>query len=73
MTRNDDRRQFRAAVGVLISALAGLLAAILSGMALVPRVRLVEVLTVLASGIGAGAGLGAAIVQLRAARRRDPP
>jgi hypothetical protein len=37
-------------------------------LALVPRIRLVEVLTVIASGVGGGAAAAVAIVQFTAAR-----
>jgi uncharacterized membrane protein len=59
-------------IGLLVAAIVGLAVAFLSGLSLVPRVRLVEVLTVIASAVGSGAGFAAAIVQYtktRAANR----
>ena len=64
----DIRRDRRSAIALLVTAVAGLGASLAAGLALVPRVRLVEVLTVLAGGIGSGAALVWAIVQLRRAR-----
>ena len=55
-------------IRLLVAAFLGLAVAFLSGLALVPRVRLVEVLTVIASAVGSGATFAAAIVQYRKAR-----
>jgi len=55
------------AVAALAVAIIGLVTALVSGLALVPRVRLVEVLTLIATAIGSGAALAVAVVQLRQA------
>jgi len=62
----------RSAVAALAAGILGLLMALVSGLALVPRVRLVEVITLVATAIGSGAAFAIAIVQLRTAIvRRD--
>ena len=53
---------------MLVAALVGVAIAFVSGMALVPRVKLVEVFTVVASAMGAGAALTAAITAFKRAR-----
>jgi hypothetical protein len=53
---------------MLVVAIIGVLTAIVSGFALVPRVRMVEVLTVVAGGIGGGAALTGSLVQFKQAR-----
>jgi hypothetical protein len=58
-------------VGPVISAIVGLVITIASGMALVPRVRSVEVLTVIAGAIGSGAALAVVVVQIRQARATE--
>jgi hypothetical protein len=63
-----EQKQFRAAAGMLFGAVCGVAVAGISALALVPRVRLVEVLGVIAGGIGAGAGLVGAIFQFKTAR-----
>ena len=63
-------KETRTAVGLLVGAVAGLITAIGTGLAMVPRVPLVDVVTVLAGGIGAGAALVGAIVHFRQARQR---
>ena len=69
-----QQKQFKAAAATLVAAVLGLATAVVSGLALLPRVRLVEVLTVVAGGIGGGAALTAAVVQFKqasAARRHS--
>jgi hypothetical protein len=66
--KSPAERQFRAAAFTLLGAVLGLATAVVSGLALVPRVRLVEVLTVMATGIGGGAALVGSIIQFRQAR-----
>ena len=71
---SPEQKQYRAAAAMLAGAVAGLTVAILSGLALVPRVRLVDVLIVIAGAVGGGAALVGAIVQFKQARatvRRD--
>ena len=53
---------------MLVAGIVGMLTAVMSGLALVPRVRLVEVVTVIAGGVGGGAALAVAVAQFRAAR-----
>jgi Na+/citrate or Na+/malate symporter len=69
-----EQKQLRTAAGMLAAAVVGLATAVISGLALVPRVRLVEVLSVVAGGVGGGAALVGAIIQFKharaAARRR---
>ena len=65
---SEQQKQFRAAAITLVVAVLGLATAVISGLALVPRVRLVEVLSVVAGGIGGGAALTAAVVQFKQAR-----
>ena len=60
-----EQRERRRAFFLLVAAVLGVAVAFFSGLALVPRVKAVEVFTVIASGIGAGAALTAAIVGLR--------
>ena len=67
-TVSPEQKQFRTAAGLLVAAVIGLATAVISGFALVPRVRLVEVLSVVAGGIGGGAALVAALVQFKQAR-----
>ncbi len=64
----EKRRHRRAAQRMLVVAIAGLVTAFASGAALIPRVHLVEVLTVVAGAIGAGAALTAAIVEWQKTR-----
>jgi len=62
----------RNAVVALAVGIVGLVIALTSGLALVPRVRLVEVLTLVATAIGSGAAFAIAVAQLRTAiLRRD--
>ena len=64
----QQQRQFRAAAATLVGAAIGVATAVVSGLALLPRVRLVEVVTVVAGGIGGGAALTAAVVEFKQAR-----
>ena len=62
----------RTAVVPLVVGTVGLVMALASGLALVPRVRLVDVLTLVATAVGSGAAFAIAVVQLRIAIvRRD--
>jgi len=65
---SPEQRRLRAAALLLLCAVLGLATALVSGLALMPRVKLVEVLTVVAGAIGGGAALTAAIVQFKQAR-----
>ena len=62
------RSGMRHSIAALAAGIVGLVTAIVSGLAMIPRVRLVEVLTVVASAVGAGAALALAVVQFRQAR-----
>ena len=62
---STDRRTERRAAAVLVAAVMSLVAAVGSGLALVPRVRLVEVLLVIFGAMGAGAGFTAALLAFR--------
>jgi hypothetical protein len=53
---------------LVVVALLGLVTSLLGALSLVPRVKLVEVLTVFAGGVGAGAALVAAVVEFRKER-----
>ena len=53
---------------MLIAAALSLVTAFLSGLALMPRVRLVEVVTVVASAVAAGVALAAAVAEFKKAR-----
>lgn len=66
--RGPEQRHLRSAVGLVVGAVVGIVATFLSGFALVPRVRLVEVCILVASAIGSGAALTAAIFQFRQAK-----
>jgi hypothetical protein len=54
---------------VLVAALLGIATSLVTALDLVPRVRLVDVLTVFASGVGGGAGLVWATMEFRHALR----
>jgi hypothetical protein len=64
-----EQRQLREARALLVAGLLGIATAFLSGIALVPRVKLVEVFIVVASSVGAGAALTASVGQFREARK----
>jgi hypothetical protein len=53
---------------MLLAAALSLVTAFLSALALLPRVRLVEVVTIVASAVAAGAALAAALVEFKQAR-----
>ena len=53
---------------MLVAGLAGVLGSVVSGLTLVPRVRLVEVFTVVASSFAAGAALVIAVLNFRRSR-----
>jgi len=50
---------------ILLVSVAGLAVSVLSGLSLVPRVRLVEVLTVIAGAVGGGAAFAVSMIQFR--------
>ena len=56
---------------MFVTSIAGLAVSVLSGLALVPRVRLVEVLTVIAGAVGGGAALVVSIMQFRQVRKKE--
>ena len=64
----SQKREFRAAAATLLVAVLGLATAVVSGLALLSRVRLVEVLTVVAGGVGGGAAPTLAISQFKQVR-----
>jgi len=64
----EQKKHFRTAVAMLVAAALSLVTASVSALALLPRVRLVEVVTIVASGFAAGAALGAALAELKQAR-----
>lgn len=66
--RTQEQQQLKAATAILVAAIVGLATAVVVGFALVPRVRLVEVVTVLATAVGGGAALAVAITHFRQAR-----
>ena len=66
--KTEEQKRLRSAVAMLVVAVVGMLTAVVSGLALVPRVRLVEVVMVIAGGVGGGAALAAAVAQFREAR-----
>jgi hypothetical protein len=53
---------------VLVASLLGIATSLFTALTLVPRVRLVEVVTVFASAVGGGAGLTWATMEFRKAR-----
>ena len=53
----------------LVAALLGIATSLFTALALVPRVRLVDVLTVFASAVGGGAGLTWATMEFRKAHK----
>ena len=68
MATRTGTPRMRRPIAAVATGILGLVAAIASGLAMIPRVRFVEVLAVVASAIGAGAALALAVVQLRQAR-----
>jgi hypothetical protein len=54
---------------VLVAALVGIATSLVTALDLVPRVRLVDVLTVFASGVGGGAGVAWSTMEFRQALR----
>ena len=62
---NKDRLR---AVVLLAPAALGIVMSIVSAHALVPRVRAVEVITIVAAAFGSGATLTAALMQFRQSR-----
>jgi hypothetical protein len=65
------RERLRPAL-VLAGALVGIATSLITALELVPRVRLVEVLTVFASAVGGGAGLVWATIEFRKAHSSAP-
>jgi hypothetical protein len=59
-----DRDRLRPRL-LLVTALLGILVSLTTALALVPRIRLVEVLTLFGSALGAGAALATAIAGFR--------
>jgi hypothetical protein len=57
----------------LIGAAAGLAAGLLSALQMIDRVRLVDIVTLFAGGMGAGAGLVKAVIDYRKAQDRKLP
>lgn len=69
MRTTDERQKMRRAWAMLVASVAGLIVAIVSGLEMVPRVRAVDVILLLAFGMGSGAALVGAIVEFREARK----
>jgi hypothetical protein len=67
-SRGPEQKHLRSAAGLVAGAVVGIVATFLSGFALVPRVRLVDVCILVASAVGSGATLTAAIFQFRQAK-----
>jgi hypothetical protein len=65
----QKQKHVRSAAAALLAAAIGTATSVASALALVPRVRLVDALTVLATAFGSGAALVWAIVEFRRARR----
>ena len=63
-----EPQRFKGVTSMLVVAVCGLATAVISGLALVPRVRLVEVLTVVAGAFGAGAAVVSAWIQFKQSR-----
>jgi hypothetical protein len=53
---------------LVLVAVLGFVTSLLGALSLLPRVKLVEVVTVFAGGVGAGAALVAAVVEFRKER-----
>ena len=62
---NKDR--FRSVL-LLLPAVLGIVMAITTALALVPRVRAVEVMTIFGSAFGSGAALTASLIEYRKSR-----
>ena len=62
--------QSTASLPTLGWSIAGLAVSLISGLALVPRVRLVEVLAVIAGAVGGGAALVVSIMQFQRSRKK---
>jgi hypothetical protein len=67
---NKDRLR---AVVLLAPAALGIVMSIVSALALVPRVRAVEVITIVAAAFGSGATLTASLIQFRQSRMVSSP
>jgi type II secretory pathway component PulF len=65
---SEQQKHFRTAAAMLLAAALSLVTAFLSALALLPRVRHVEVVTVVATAVAAGAALAAALVEFKQAR-----
>jgi hypothetical protein len=61
------------AVVLLAPAALGIVTSIVSALALVPRVRAVEVITIVAAAFASGATLTASLIQFRQSRMVPPP
>ncbi|MGH8640052.1 MAG: hypothetical protein ACREUZ_23245 [Burkholderiales bacterium] len=66
------RKRGQYSIAMLLVSVAGLAVSVASGLALVPRVRLVEVLTVIAGAVAGGAALAVSVVQFKCARVKRP-
>jgi hypothetical protein len=66
---NKDRLR---SVLLLLPAALGILMSITTALALVPRVRAVEVITIFGSAFGSGAALTASIIEFRKSRAVSP-
>ena len=70
MSRQGDRRDsIRRARLLLVAACIGIAISLAEGLVLVPSVRLVDVLILIAGAVGAGAALTGAVGQWNQARR----
>ena len=67
---NKDRLR---SVLLLLPAVLGIVMAVTTALALVPRVRTVEVITIFASAFGSGAALTGALVEFRKSRAASRP
>jgi hypothetical protein len=65
-------RLLKRKIGVMVAA-AGLAASLLSAMQMIDHVRLVEIVTLFAGGMGAGVGLVKAVIDHRQAREKSRP
>jgi hypothetical protein len=62
----------RRSILLLLAAVVGLVSGLITAFDLVPRVRLVEVVTLFFSAFGAGATMVGAIIEIRKSRRLPP-